>query len=147
MFFDRKDFSDQLLLDLYRSLLFPRMVEEKMLVLLRQGRCGCGGRLLRRQLFDPLRHYETRHDTTTPGSVRGNTAIGDGPKGIVSCISVHRAASRQRARRAIGPRGCLGRARAMTDFGYTMMQRVVPVLVERLQATRLQMLDVYAPAR
>jgi len=38
MFFDRKDFSDQLLLDLYRSLLFPRMVEEKMLVLLRQGR-------------------------------------------------------------------------------------------------------------
>jgi len=38
MFFDRKDFSDQILLDLYRTLLFPRMVEEKMLVLLRQGR-------------------------------------------------------------------------------------------------------------
>lgn len=38
MFFDRKDFSDQVLLDLYRTLLFPRMVEEKMLVLLRQGR-------------------------------------------------------------------------------------------------------------
>ena len=38
MFFDRKDFSDQILLDLYRTLLFPRMIEEKMLVLLRQGR-------------------------------------------------------------------------------------------------------------
>ena len=38
MFFDRKDFSDSFLIDLYRSLLFPRMIEEKMLVLLRQGR-------------------------------------------------------------------------------------------------------------
>jgi 2-oxoisovalerate dehydrogenase E1 component len=38
MFFNRKDFSDQLLLDLHRTLLFPRMIEEKMLVLLRQGR-------------------------------------------------------------------------------------------------------------
>ena len=38
MFFDRKDFSDSFLTDLYRSLLFPRMIEEKMLVLLRQGR-------------------------------------------------------------------------------------------------------------
>jgi 2-oxoisovalerate dehydrogenase E1 component len=38
MFFDRKDFSDQILLDLYRTILFPRLIEEKMLVLLRQGR-------------------------------------------------------------------------------------------------------------
>jgi len=38
MFFDRKDFSDQVLLDLYRTILFPRLIEEKMLVLLRQGR-------------------------------------------------------------------------------------------------------------
>ncbi len=38
MFFDRKDLSDQILLDLYRTILFPRLVEEKMLVLLRQGR-------------------------------------------------------------------------------------------------------------
>jgi len=29
------------------------------------------------------------------------------------------------------------------DLGYEMMKRFVPVLVERLQATRLQMLDVY----
>jgi 2-oxoisovalerate dehydrogenase E1 component len=38
MFFDRKDFSDDVLLDLYRTILFPRMIEEKMLILLRQGR-------------------------------------------------------------------------------------------------------------
>jgi CRP/FNR family cyclic AMP-dependent transcriptional regulator len=29
------------------------------------------------------------------------------------------------------------------DFGYDMMQRFVPVLMQRLQATRLQLLDVY----
>ena len=29
------------------------------------------------------------------------------------------------------------------DFGYAMMLRFVPVLVQRLQATRLQILDVY----
>jgi CRP-like cAMP-binding protein len=33
------------------------------------------------------------------------------------------------------------------EFGYAMMMRFVPVLVERLQATRLQVLDVYGPAR
>ncbi len=38
MFFDRKDFSDHILLHLYRTILFPRLIEEKMLVLLRQGR-------------------------------------------------------------------------------------------------------------
>jgi len=38
MFFDRKDFSDHTLLHLYRTILFPRLIEEKMLVLLRQGR-------------------------------------------------------------------------------------------------------------
>ena len=29
------------------------------------------------------------------------------------------------------------------DLGYEMMKRFVPVLIERLQGTRLQMLDVY----
>lgn len=33
------------------------------------------------------------------------------------------------------------------SFGYTMMMRFVPVLVERLQATRLQVLDVYGNRR
>jgi 2-oxoisovalerate dehydrogenase E1 component len=36
--YDRKKYSDSLLLDLYTGLLKPRMIEEKMLVLLRQGR-------------------------------------------------------------------------------------------------------------
>ncbi|MBC7947002.1 MAG: dehydrogenase E1 component subunit alpha/beta [Chitinophagaceae bacterium] len=38
MTFDRKDLSNEQLLDFYRKLLWPRMIEEKMLVLLRQGK-------------------------------------------------------------------------------------------------------------
>ena len=38
MKFDRKNYKDDLLLDLYKYILKPRMIEEKMLVLLRQGR-------------------------------------------------------------------------------------------------------------
>jgi 2-oxoisovalerate dehydrogenase E1 component len=38
MNFDRKYISNQTLLDLYKKLLWPRMIEEKMLVLLRQGK-------------------------------------------------------------------------------------------------------------
>jgi len=32
------------------------------------------------------------------------------------------------------------------DLGYEMMLRFVPVLVERLQSTRMQILDVYGPS-
>ena len=38
MQFDRKNFSDDQLIDLYKNLLLPRMIEEKMLILLRQGK-------------------------------------------------------------------------------------------------------------
>lgn len=38
MNFDRRQLSDAFLIDLYKSLLFPRLIEEKMLILLRQGR-------------------------------------------------------------------------------------------------------------
>ena len=38
MTFDRKDLSNDQLLGFYKSLLWPRMIEEKMLVLLRQGK-------------------------------------------------------------------------------------------------------------
>ena len=38
MTFDRKALSDERLVGMYKSLLFPRMIEEKMLILLRQGR-------------------------------------------------------------------------------------------------------------
>ena len=40
MHFDRKDKDDETLLSLYKQLLYPRMIEEKMLILLRQGRIG-----------------------------------------------------------------------------------------------------------
>lgn len=40
MIFDRKNLSDDQLLNFYRHLLKPRMIEEKMLILLRQGRIG-----------------------------------------------------------------------------------------------------------
>ena len=33
------------------------------------------------------------------------------------------------------------------DLGYALMKRFLPVLVQRLQAMRLQMLDVYGPDR
>ena len=38
MLFDRKDLSDEQLVRFYRELLWPRLIEEKMLVLLRQGK-------------------------------------------------------------------------------------------------------------
>lgn len=38
MIFDRKDLSNDQLIQFYRQLLWPRMIEEKMLVLLRQGK-------------------------------------------------------------------------------------------------------------
>jgi 2-oxoisovalerate dehydrogenase E1 component len=38
MYFDKKDLSNDTLITLYKSLLLPRMIEEKMLVLLRQGK-------------------------------------------------------------------------------------------------------------
>ena len=38
MNFDRKELSNIKLLDLYKRLLMPRMIEEKMLILLRQGK-------------------------------------------------------------------------------------------------------------
>src|SRR6476620_9149753 len=38
MQFDRKDLSNEMLIHLYKNLLYPRLIEEKMLVLLRQGK-------------------------------------------------------------------------------------------------------------
>ncbi|HTH82145.1 MAG TPA: thiamine pyrophosphate-dependent dehydrogenase E1 component subunit alpha, partial [Mucilaginibacter sp.] len=40
MIFDRKNLDDDMLVSMYKRLLFPRVIEEKMLVLLRQGRIG-----------------------------------------------------------------------------------------------------------
>ena len=38
MIFDNKGIEKGLLIDLYKSILLPRMIEEKMLILLRQGK-------------------------------------------------------------------------------------------------------------
>ena len=38
MNYNRKDYSDDELISLYRAILMPRMIEERMLVLLRQGK-------------------------------------------------------------------------------------------------------------
>src|SRR6185436_3686228 len=38
MYFDRKDLNNERLVEFYKSILLPRMIEEKMLVLLRQGK-------------------------------------------------------------------------------------------------------------
>ncbi|MEO8583536.1 MAG: thiamine pyrophosphate-dependent enzyme, partial [Flavitalea sp.] len=38
MYFNRKDLSDEQMIHFYRSILLPRMIEEKMLLLLRQGK-------------------------------------------------------------------------------------------------------------
>jgi 2-oxoisovalerate dehydrogenase E1 component len=40
MIFDRKNLSNNQLIDFYSRMLWPRMIEEKMLILLRQGRIG-----------------------------------------------------------------------------------------------------------
>src|SRR5476651_2245250 len=40
MIFDRKQLNDYALISFYKNLLWPRLVEEKMLILLRQGRIG-----------------------------------------------------------------------------------------------------------
>src|SRR5438093_7736392 len=38
MDYQRQEFTDEALLEMYRHLLWPRMIEEKMLILLRQGK-------------------------------------------------------------------------------------------------------------
>jgi hypothetical protein len=47
--------------------------------------------------------------------------------------------------RAIGiDAACLrGKCEADHDLGYELMKRFLPILVQRLHATRLQILDVY----
>jgi 2-oxoisovalerate dehydrogenase E1 component len=59
MFYDRKDLSNDTLLTIYKRLLYPRLIEEKMLLLLRQGKIskwfsGIGtGSNFRRHMFCP----------------------------------------------------------------------------------------------
>ena len=104
--------------------------------------------------FFLLRHGRVALEITVPG--RGAMTfqtVGEGEiVGVSWLIPPYRWTNDARAlglTRAIGMDAtCLRRkCEADHDLGYEMMKRFVPVLVRRLQATRLQVLDVYgAPA-
>ena len=100
--------------------------------------------------FFLLRHGRVALEITVPG--RGAMTfqtLGEGEiVGVSWLIPPYRWTNDARAlglTRAIGMYAtCLRRkCEADHDLGYEMMKRFVPVLVQRLQATRLQVLDVY----
>ena len=100
--------------------------------------------------FFLLRHGRVALEITMPG--RGAMTfqtVGEGEiVGVSWLIPPYRWTNDARAlglTRAIGMDAtCLRRkCEADHDLGYEMMKRFVPVLVQRLQATRLQVLDVY----
>jgi CRP/FNR family cyclic AMP-dependent transcriptional regulator len=100
--------------------------------------------------FFLLRHGRVALEITVPG--RGAMTfqtVGEGEiVGVSWLIPPYRWTNDARAlglTRAIGMDAtCLRRkCEADHDLGYEMMKRFVPVLVQRLQATRLQVLDVY----
>jgi len=100
--------------------------------------------------FFLLRHGRVALEITVPG--RGAMTfqtVGEGEiVGVSWLIPPYRWTNDARAlglTHAIGMDAtCLRRkCEADHDLGYEMMKRFVPVLVQRLQATRLQVLDVY----
>ena len=100
--------------------------------------------------FFLIRHGRVALELSAPG--RGAITIQTIREGEVAGMSwlipPYRWTSGARALEAVRAIGidarCLRRkCDADGTFGYTMMMRFVPVLVDRLQASRLQMLDVY----
>jgi CRP/FNR family transcriptional regulator, cyclic AMP receptor protein len=100
--------------------------------------------------FYLLRHGRVALEVAAPG--RGAMTcqtLGEGEiVGVSWLIPPYRWTNDARAlelTRAVGMDAtCLRRkCEADHDLGYEMMKRFVPVLVQRLQATRLQVLDVY----
>lgn len=100
--------------------------------------------------FFLIRHGRVALDLSAPG--RGAITIQTIREGEVAGMSwlipPYRWTSGARAVEAVRAIGidarCLRRkCDADSAFGYTMMMRFVPVLVDRLQASRLQLLDVY----
>lgn len=104
--------------------------------------------------FYLIRHGHVALEFTLPGrgTVTYQTLAAGDIVGISWLIPPYRSMSDARAMdlvRAIGiDAACLRRkCEADHDLGYDFMKRVVPILVQRLHATRLQVLDVYgAPA-
>jgi CRP/FNR family cyclic AMP-dependent transcriptional regulator len=100
--------------------------------------------------FFLIRHGRVALELSAPG--RGAITIQTIREGEVAGMSwlipPYRWTSSARAVEAVRAIGidarCLRRkCDADSAFGYTMMMRFVPVLVDRLQASRLQLLDVY----
>ena len=59
-------------------------------------------------------------------------------------VAVRRPRHRVRSVRSRSTRVCLrSKAEADPDFGYALMKRVASIMLERLQATRLRLLDLY----
>ena len=103
---------------------------------------------------DPPRHGRAR-DRTCPqrGAVMIETLHDGDVARLVLAVPALPLASSTRARsatcapsRSTAP-ACAASARRTTQLGYELMQRFAAVMVERLQATRLQLLDVYGQRR
>ena len=101
--------------------------------------------------FFLLRHGRVALEMTAPGqgAVAFQTVREGEIVGVSWLIPPYRWAYDARALglvRAIAmDAACLRqKCEANHDFGYEMMQRFVPVLVQRLHATQLQILDVYS---
>lgn len=104
--------------------------------------------------FYLVRHGRVALEVNAPG--RGAIVIETVREGEIAGLSwlipPYRRTSTARALelvRAIGIDGKCLRAKCDSDhsFGYQMMLRFVPVLVERINAVRLQVLDVYGTPR
>ncbi|WP_319328683.1 cyclic nucleotide-binding domain-containing protein [Bradyrhizobium sp.] len=100
--------------------------------------------------FYLLRHGRVALEVTTPGrgAVRFQTVGEDEVVGVSWLIPPYRwtydAKALELVRAIAMDATCLRqKCEADHDLGYEMMKRFVPVLVERLHATRLQILDVY----
>ena len=105
------------------------------------------------QLF-LIRHGHVALEVSVPGrgAVAFQTAGEDEIVGVSWLFPPYRWAFDARAVelvRAIAMDGkCLReKCEADHDLGYDVMMRLVPILMQRLQATRMQVLDVYGQAR
>jgi len=100
--------------------------------------------------FYLIRHGRVALSVTVPGrgSIRFQT-VGEGEVvGLSWLVPPYRwsydAQALELTRAIAMDASCLrGKCEQDHDLGYEMMKRFVPVLVERLQATQLQILDVY----
>ncbi|HET8996905.1 MAG TPA: cyclic nucleotide-binding domain-containing protein [Acetobacteraceae bacterium] len=101
-----------------------------------------------------VRHGRVALEIATPhgGTIRFETVSEGEVVGLTWLLPPYRWGYDARATEltraiALDARCLRDKCEADHDLGYEVLKRFLPVLVQRLQATRLQMLDVYAPAR